>query len=139
MLLDTSSEFGARVERKLHEELVIWFTAVDEEGTPQPNPVWFVWQDGSFLTYCQPGSRRLNHIDANPRVALHLNTDRDGSEVVVFTGLAHVDTSAPPAHQVREYMEKYRQAIAEIKMTPEEFSASYSVAIRVTPKHLRGY
>ena len=46
VLPDPSTEFGARVARRLDEEVVAWLTVVDGAGTPQPAPIWFLW-DGS--------------------------------------------------------------------------------------------
>lgn len=139
MFLDTNTEFGRRVERRLRDEAVIWFTAVRRDGTPEPNPVWFLWQDGSFLVYCKPVTRRLDHIAHDALVALHLNATPDGDDVVIFTGEARVDPSAPPADQVPAYLAKYRDGIRAIDMTPESFAREYSVAVRVIPHHLRGY
>src|SRR5436190_12240754 len=45
-LVDASTEFGQRVERRLREEKIAWLTTVAPSGTPQPVPVWFLW-DGS--------------------------------------------------------------------------------------------
>ena len=47
-MIDTNSEWGQRVERRLRTEEVIWLTTVDGQGMPQPSPVWFVW-DGSTI------------------------------------------------------------------------------------------
>lgn len=44
VLPDADSEFGQRVRARLRDEQVIWFTTVGADGTPQPNPVWFIWQ-----------------------------------------------------------------------------------------------
>jgi PPOX class probable F420-dependent enzyme len=136
--LDTSSEFGARVERRLREELIIWLTTVREDGTPQPSPVWFLWDGQTILIYSQPATPKLRNIERNQTVALNLNGDRSGGDIVIITGTAHIATDAPPANRVAEYLAKYRDPIAEIQMTPESFAQAYSVPIRVTPTHLRG-
>lgn len=39
--IDRSSEFGARVLRRLEEDEIIWLTTGGKDGAPQPNPVWF--------------------------------------------------------------------------------------------------
>ena len=39
--LDTSTDFGARVERRLREATVIWLTTVGDNQTPHPSPVAF--------------------------------------------------------------------------------------------------
>ena len=70
------TEFGARVQARLRDEQVIWLTTVGRDGTPQPNPVWFVLEDPStILTYNRADAQRLVHVRDRPRVALHFNAD----------------------------------------------------------------
>jgi hypothetical protein len=40
--IDEGTEFGARVARRLREEIVVWLTTVTPAGTPLPRPVGFV-------------------------------------------------------------------------------------------------
>jgi len=139
VLPDPTTPFGARVARQLREEMVIWLTAVAADGTPQPNPVWFLWDGTSFLIYCQRGAKRLEHIQHDPRVALHFNSDPQGSDVVVFTGAARIATGEPPADQNRAYLAKYRDGIEEVVGSLQDFVAQYSAPVRVTPDRVRGY
>jgi hypothetical protein len=53
--------------------------------------------------------------------------------VVRAEGTAEIVEDAPPATEVPEYVEKYRDAIARLGFDPEGFARVYSVAIRVTP------
>ncbi len=139
MLFDSSTPYGARIARRLHDEQVIWLTTVGHSGTPQPNPVWFLWEGDSFLIYTQPTSFKIRNLGHNPRVALHFDSGEDGEDVMVFTGTAVLDGSAPLAHQNPAYLEKYRSGIAGIQMTPESMGESYNVAIRVKPDKVRGF
>ncbi len=139
MQIDTSTAFGARVARRLRDEQVIWLTTVRADGTPEPSPVWFLWDGSTFLIYSQPDKPKLRNIARDPKVALHFNSDPAGDDVVIFTGEAKVDTGVPPATQVPDYLAKYRQGIRNIGMTPDSFAQSYSVPIRVTPTKLRGF
>jgi hypothetical protein len=51
--LDMGTEFGARAVRRLREDMTAWLTSTDRAGTPQPAPVWFLWNDddSSALVY----------------------------------------------------------------------------------------
>ena len=109
--LDTSTDFGARVARRLQEEQIVWLTTVGADGTPQPNPVWFHWDGQSFLIFSQPNQAKLRHIAANPRVSLNFHTDRQGGDVVVFTGQARVAEQAPPEARLTAYFAKYGEGI----------------------------
>ncbi len=41
MEIDTSTDFGARAERHLQDDQVIWLVTVGADGTPQPSPSGF--------------------------------------------------------------------------------------------------
>jgi PPOX class probable F420-dependent enzyme len=139
MRIDTSTPFGERVARRLREDVIVWLTTVGPDQTPQPSPVWFLQDDGEFLIYSRPDTPKLRNIGRSPRVALHLDGDRRGDDIVILTGQARIVPDHPPADQVPAYLEKYRQLIAHNGMTPDSFARDYSVAIRVTPTTLRGY
>ena len=139
-MIDLNSKFGKVVQMHLNEEYAIWMTTVDSHGTPQPRPVWFIWEEDSFLIFSQAKASKLAHIKKNPKVALHFNTDETGDKhVIVFTGDALIDMNSLPAHQVAAYIKKYKDGIAGLPMTPEEFSHEYSVPIRIRPAKVRGW
>jgi len=128
-----SKELDARLRR----EMVLWLTSVRADGTPQPAPVWFLWDGASFLIYSQPQARKVRNLQGNPRVALNLNTDASGGQVAVFWGEAKLDPQTPAAKQVQAYLEKYHQGIIDIGMNPDSFSGEYSLAIRIVPARVR--
>jgi PPOX class probable F420-dependent enzyme len=140
-LLDASSPFGQRAQQRLRDERVIWLTTIGADGTPQPNPVWFLWDSSasSFLVYSLPDAQRLRHIERNPRVALHFDGNGQGGNIVVFGAEARRSTSDPSADQVTAYVDKYRDFIARNFGTPEAFAQRYSVALRITPDRVRGH
>lgn len=122
-----------RVEERLRTEEVIWLTTVRRDGQPQPVPVWFLWEGETFLIYSQPDRQKLRNIARNPRVALNLNSDAHGGGVVRIERRAGILEGFPPATEVPEYLEKYREPISRIGYDPEGFARDYSVAVRVTP------
>jgi PPOX class probable F420-dependent enzyme len=139
-MVDLSSKFGRVVKQHLKNDYVIWLITVDSNLTPQPRPVWFIWEEDTFLIFSQAKAYKVKHITKNPKVALHFNTDETGDEhVIIFLGDASIDTNCPPAHQVPAYLEKYKSGIADLNMTPEEFSHEYSIAIRIKPTEVRGW
>jgi PPOX class probable F420-dependent enzyme len=137
--IDTGSEFGTRVTRHLREDLIVWLVTVGADGTPQPSPVWFLWEGATCLIYSRPGTPKLRNVSERPRVALHFDGDGRGGDIVVLTGSARLDPAAGPADRLPAYVEKYREAMARIGMTPETFARAYSVALRVTPRRVRGH
>jgi PPOX class probable F420-dependent enzyme len=138
-LLDPSTEFGRRAERRLRDEKLAWLTTVDGAGTPQPIPVWFLWDGAdSVLIYSRPETPKLRAIASRPRVSLNLDGNGNGGDIVVALGEA-VLSDDPPAHELPDYVEKYRPLIERNGWTPESFAADYSVPIRLTLRRVRGH
>jgi PPOX class probable F420-dependent enzyme len=138
-MINLDTKFGRKVKRRLKNEQEIWLTTTGLDGTPQPRPVWFWWDGETFLIYSQPSAHKLKHIAKNRNVAVHFNTGNADPDLVVLHGTAMVDRDAPPSLKHKQYVRKYRKATQDIKMTPEQLSAEYSVAIRVTPYKLWGW
>jgi PPOX class probable F420-dependent enzyme len=133
------SEFGARAARRLRADLLAWLTVVDPTGTPQPAPVWFLWDDGSVLIYSHGEAKRLAHLRANPRVSLNVDGDGRGGDIVVLTGEIADDPAAPPVHENPAYLAKYGELITGGWQSAEHFASIYSVPLRLRPQRLRGH
>ncbi len=140
-LPDPSTPFGERVARRLRDERLIWLTTVDVKGTPQPTPVWFLWDEAAstFLIYSRADAKRLAHLQRNQRVALNFDGNGSGGDIIVITGQAQVSSDDPPADQLPAYVEKYRDFIARRYATPENFASIYPVALRIRPIAIRGH
>lgn len=140
VLPDPASAFGRRVRDRFRDEEVIWLTTVARDGTPQPNPVWFIWPgEEEILTYNMPTAHRLVHIAERPAVSLHFNSAEDGNDVVVARGIAERADDEPPPHESPAYLAKYRDAMLEISGSLEEFASAYPVPVRVRMTRIRGY
>lgn len=89
--------FGERVARRLRDEPVIWLTTTGADGTPQPNPVWFYWDEESqsILIYSLSNAARLGHIDRNPRVSLNFDGNGKGGDIIVLTGTVRLSPEDP--------------------------------------------
>lgn len=138
-MLNLSAEASAALVERLRTESVAWITTVTADGQPQSSPVWFLWDGSEFLVYAQPRSWKARNIRVNPRVSLHLNSDREGGQVATFEGSARICEGHPPGHEVDAYLAKYREGIAGIGMSPEQMAAEYSTALRLTPTRVRVY
>lgn len=138
-MFDTSTEFGQRLSRRLENERVIWLTTMSKSGRPAPRPVWFYWDEDSFLVYTRPNTFKIEHIRKNPSVSLHFDSDGMGGDIIIFSGIAKIDRDAPKADQVSAYVKKYNNGLKRINMTAEQFGESYSIAIRIEPTGVRGH
>jgi len=141
IMLDFNSKFGRTIKKHLKNQYFVWLTTVDAKGTPQPRPVWFIWEDDSFLIFSPPNAYKVKHLRNNPKVSLHFNTSDEAGEkdVIIFIGEAVIDKKVLPAHKVKAYLKKYRTGIIGLNMTSEGFSEEYSTAIRIKPTEVRGW
>lgn len=137
MVLDPSDSAHAAAEERLRSDIIVWLTTVRADGQPQSTPVWFLWEDGTFLIYSRPGMPKLENIEANPKVSLHLRGTETGGDIVTFDGTAELLKDGPPADQVPEYVSKYREEMEGYSWTPAKFAELYSEPIRVTPTEAR--
>lgn len=137
---EATSPFGERVRQRLTEEKMVWLTTMSADGTPQPNPVWFLW-DGAdnVLIYSRADAKRLGHIERNNRVALNFNANERGGDVVVFAGEAEVLDDYPLAPQNAEYIAKYGEDARRVSGDVEQFAKLYSTPIRVRITRTRGF
>lgn len=138
-MIDWTSDFGKRAARRLAEDKIIWLTTTDNQGTPQPRPVWFLWSGETILIFSRPQAHKVSHIKLHPRVALNLDSANSGEDIVVLLGTALIDPSPISPAEMEAYIEKYRQGLVSINMTESEFKDSYRTTIRVTPTNLRGH
>lgn len=140
-MIDFKSKLGRKAMRHLKREYFVWLTTIDASGRPQPRPVWFILEGDTLLIYSQPGAFKLKHILNNPNVSLHFNTpDAKGEEdVIVFSGTATIDPKAELVHKNSAYLRKYRTGIKTLGATPQQFTQTYSTAIRITLLSLRGW
>jgi PPOX class probable F420-dependent enzyme len=138
-MIDERSEFGARVARHLRQEMIVWLTTVTPSGAPLPRPVGFLWDGGENISvYSQPGAR-IRNIAGNPNVTLNFRGDADGGDIVVVSGTATVDESAPSAAEDAAWMAKYATEWARVGMTADSFAQRFSVPVRIRISAVRGF
>ncbi len=136
---DRATAFGERVRRRLTGEMTIWLTTVGRDGTPQPNPVGFLWDGGdTVLTYSQADARRLANIRRQPLVSLNFDSN-GGDDVVVLTGTAEILDDYPAVSDNPVWLEKYGEAIDARFGSATRFAERFSVPVRVHLTRVRGF
>lgn len=129
---------GKRTLERLGSEKIIWFTTVNTSGRPQPRPVWFVWDGESVLIYSEHSSWKVNHIEQNPQVSLHFNSDEYGGDIQVLLGDARLDRAAPVVRDNPAYISKYTDGIRNINMDVESYSQRFDTPLRIHVSRVRG-
>jgi PPOX class probable F420-dependent enzyme len=119
--------------------MTIWLTTVGRDGTPQPNPVGFLWDGGgSLLTYSQTEARRLANIRRQPLVSLNFDSN-GGGDVVVLTGTAEILDDYPAMPGDPAWLEKYGEAIDARFGSAVKFAERFSVPVRIHLTRVRGF
>ena len=101
--------------------------------------MWFWWDGEVFHFWSKPDTPKVRNMRGNPRVSLHLQaSDTADDDVVIFEGVADVDTEPTDAVWFPAFVEKYRSLIEEYGWTlGEGEAAEYSLRFRVTPTRIR--
>ena len=123
--------------RRLEDETVIWMTTVSEGGQPQTALIWFLWTGSDFLLYSIDPSIRVRNISGNPRVALNLDGNGQGGDVVTVEGTA-VFAAASEAER-EAFVERYRDEMQTLFGGPDGYFEGYPTPIRVAPTKVREY
>lgn len=138
-MIDTSTEFGKRAQRRLNEETIGWLTTVTPGGQPQSVPIWFLWrEDETLLIFSRPDTPKLRNIRNNPHVSFNLDSDGQGGDIIRLEGSAEISKDVI-ATDVPAFIEKYQAGLSRIGTTPEGFAGSYSVAVTIRPSKVRGH
>ena len=138
-MIDFTTKLGQRAKQRIETETVIWLTTIDSHDTPQPRPVWFIWDGEAFVIYSQAKAKKVQHISKNSNASLNFDSGENGEDIQVFLGKAEIVQNPTPANQNTAYMDKYRKGIRGLGYTEQVFAAEYSVAIRVKPTRLRSF
>ncbi len=137
MILDPSSDAGARTLERLDRELIGWLTTTNPDGQPQNSPIWFLWLGDEILIYSGKRAPRNGNVVDRPLVAFNLNTDDVGGAVVTMEGVARIEPSWNPAHENAAYVAKYQGLLDDYGWTAEWFAGEYPVPILVRPTRWR--
>jgi PPOX class probable F420-dependent enzyme len=131
--MDATDAASARVSRLLESEPVVWLSTVKPDGTPHLVPIWFSWDGETVLIASKPHARKVANLRENPRVMLALGEPEDDFDVGLLEGVAEI--LERPAAEILPAMHlwKYRAQMAVIGLGREEFLATYSLVIRITP------
>ncbi|KUI02935.1 F420-dependent oxidoreductase [Mycolicibacterium acapulense] len=123
--------FTQEVIDRLSSDKHGWLTTVAKSGQPVPKLVWFYFDGTDVLVYTEPSAAKVRHIRAHPRVSLNLDSDGNGSGIIVVGGPATVDAEgANPLHDER-YRAKYAELAASLGFS-DEFLAAYDTRLRIS-------
>jgi PPOX class probable F420-dependent enzyme len=124
---------AARIDRMLRQEPVVWVSTVAPDGAPHLVPTWFSWDGETVTIASKPHAKKVANLRANPSVMLALGEPEDDFDVGMIEGVAELPEA--PASEILppDHLAKYRQQMAAIGLSPDEFFRTYSQVIRIRP------
>jgi PPOX class probable F420-dependent enzyme len=128
-----------RLQRFLETEPVIWLSTTSADGAPYLVPTWFVWDGEAIVIRSKPHARKVRNLSHDPRTMLALGDAEDDFDVGLLQATARVETPAVADPLPAAFIAKYRQRIAGLGLTTEEFARTYSATIRLTPARALGW
>jgi PPOX class probable F420-dependent enzyme len=124
-------EFTQEVSGRLESDKYGWLTTVAKSGQPVPRLVWFYFDGTDVIIYTEPDAAKVRHIKAHPRVSLNLDSDGNGSGIIVVGGTAAVDAEGVDPQQDERYQAKYGEYAASLGFTAE-FLAAYNLRLKIS-------
>lgn len=134
-LFDSSSS-----QRLAHNDFG-WITTVRHDGQPQSSYVWFHFNGTDIYVISEPQSGKVRNIAGHDRVSFHLDGDGTiGDGVLTVDGTATLAPVTEDPARLSDYMTKYANRIRDgLESTPQRYAATFSIAVRITPKSIRAW
>jgi PPOX class probable F420-dependent enzyme len=131
--MDLPGLTAARILRFLEREPVVWLSTVRPDGSPHLVPIWFWWDGEALLVFSKPNAQKVRNLRKRPSVMLALGDAEDDFDVGIVEG--HAELLETPAHELgmTGHLAKYRDRMAAMGLSPDEFVTTYSQAIRIRP------
>jgi PPOX class probable F420-dependent enzyme len=125
-----ASELTQEVSDRLTRDDYGWLTTVAKSGQPVPKLVWFYFDGIDVIVYTEPNAAKVRHIRAHPRVSLNLDSDGNGSGIIVVGGTAAVNSEDADPRDDGPYWAKYADTAAQFGLN--EAMAGYHVRLRIS-------
>ena len=124
-------EFTQEVSSRLSSDKYGWLTTVAKSGQPVPRLVWFYFDGKDVIVYSEPNAAKVRHVKAHSRVSLNLDSDGNGSGIVVVGGVASVDAEdADPSAD--EHVSGEVQRRTPSLGFSKDFLAAYNTRLKIT-------
>jgi PPOX class probable F420-dependent enzyme len=124
---------AARIDQLLHREPVVWLSTVRADGRPHLVPVWFSWDGTRLFVASKPGAVKVRNLRANPQVMLALGEAEDDFDVGLVEAVAELPAARTADLVPAAHFEKYADQLAALRVTRDEYVATYSQPIVIRP------
>lgn len=115
------------VDERLRAATVYWIATAGRGGTPHVRPVDGLWHEGVLYVGGSPETRWARDLEANPRLAVHLD---GGSDVVILEGEAELLEHGVDADLAVTLADLSNAKYPQYGMTPEMYGGPGPYAFR---------
>ncbi len=123
-------EFTQEVSERLSSDKYGWLTTVAKSGQPVPKLVWFYFDGTDVIVYTEPNAAKVRHVKAHPRVSFNLDSDGNGSGIIIVGGVTSIDAEGADPLGDERYVAKYGEYAASLGFT-NEFLAAYNTRLKI--------
>jgi len=99
--------------RELLDRTITRLAYVAKDGTPRIVPIGFAWTGSTIVMCTPPNAPKLTALEANPMVALTIDTEVHPPKILLVRGRAELD-------HVDGIPDEFVQANTTYQMTPEQ-------------------
>ena len=128
----TAALAEARLDRFLTSEPVVWLSTVRPDGAPHLVPIWFTVGRHVAARLLEAGSPEGAQPAGQPVACSRSASPRTTSTSALAEARAELPT-APATELPDAHLAKYADRMAALGLSPEEFLATYSQVMRITP------
>jgi PPOX class probable F420-dependent enzyme len=106
--VDEQATVPASHQDLVERPLITHFATVRADGSPQSNPMWFIWGGSRFRLTHTRTRQKFQNVSSEPRVALSITDPDDPQRYLEVRGVVEsVDDDTPGAPFYRSLRERY--------------------------------
>ena len=125
-----TADLTPEVSGRLTDDSFGWLTTVAKSGLPVPRLIWFFLEDSELSLYSLPSAAKVAHIRRHSQVSLNLDSDGQGSGIIVVGGTARIDAEGVDCRSDEPYWAKYAGIAEQAGLT--EAMGDYSTRIKIS-------
>lgn len=118
-------------EEFLHEANVAILSTIDKKGRPHALPIWYLYEDGTFILSTGRGAQKHKNVEANPEISLTIDKRTLPYYAVMLRGTAEIGPPLTDDQRLRMATRYLGEDLG--RRYYESTAGSDSITIRLKP------